>query len=277
MILLAALASLLFGAEPAPSPLVLAQDTPVELRLEGGVSSATAKANDIVEFEVAEDVRAGDRIVIPRGSYAWGVVTHAERRSRMRRNGKLDIDLQAVCLPTGRPAFLRAVRRGTVDPDGTEVSASDSLFALPALPVMVFVFGKDVSIPAGRELTAYLAEDVAVTTAKGTPAAATRCVRPDPVPVPQLAEARTTEDLSTITVRSSPGEAEIYVNERFMGNTPAVLKLPPGEHQVRLALPGYGPWTRQVAVTPGGESNIQVKLETTMLVRKQEEEGEKKP
>jgi hypothetical protein len=61
-----------------------------------------------------------------------------------------------------------------------------------------------------------------------------------------------------------------------MGNTPAVLRLPPGEHQIRLALPGYSPWLRQVAVTPGGESNIQVKLETTMLVRKQEE-GEKQP
>jgi len=47
-------------------PFVLSADTPIKLRLKETVTSKTAKVNDIVPFEVVEDVRVNDVIVINR-------------------------------------------------------------------------------------------------------------------------------------------------------------------------------------------------------------------
>jgi hypothetical protein len=273
--LLLTLASTLQPQQPPPAAktaLILGEDTPIAVRLTEGISSESAAVNDRVEFEVAEDVRVQQMVVIPKGSYAWGIVTNTARKSRMRRNGKLDIDLEAVCLPNGKPAPLRAMRRGSLHPDNAEVSASDSLFALPALPVMLFVWGKDVSIPEGREFTTYLAEDTPLEASllRTRPVPISECTEAaaDPGPVPQLAQAPTRQELSTVNVRSTPANAEIYVDDRFMGNTPAVLRLPPGEHQIRLVAPGFSHWERLIAATPGGDANVQVKLESTVLVQK---------
>jgi len=263
-----ALLPLALCAQPS-TKLIVARETPVELRLIETLSSADAEVHDRVEFEVAEDVRIQDRVVIPKGSFAWGVVTASARKSRMRRNGKLDIDMQALCMPDGQAVPLHAMRRGTQNVGATEVAASDSLFALPALPVMLFVWGKDVTIEAGREFTTFLAEDVVIPVSNTPPKPSKVCPATPAAPVPMLAAAKVPDDLSMLTIRSNPPNAEIYVDDRFMGNTPAVLRLPPGEHQIRLILGGSSRWERMLAVTPGGESNIQATLESTVMVQKQ--------
>lgn len=256
--------------QPEKTPrLILGEETPVQLRLLETVSSEDAEVNQQVVFEVAEDVRVDDRIVIPRGSHAWGVVTATARKSRLRRNGKLDIDLQAVCLPTGKPAPLRAMRRGARRPDGADVATTDSLFALPALPVMLFVWGKDVTIQEGSEFTTYLAEDTVVPLNDRAPDAAKACPVSQPAPVEMMLAAKSRDDLSTVNVNSNPPNAEIYVDDKYMGTTPAVLKLPAGEHQIRLVAAGRPRWERLMAVTPGGEANIQATIESAVMVQKQ--------
>src|SRR4029450_5802439 len=59
------------------SPSVLAEDTPVRLRITQTISSGTAKLNDKVDFEVVEDVKVGDITVIPQGGTAIATVTEA--------------------------------------------------------------------------------------------------------------------------------------------------------------------------------------------------------
>ena len=163
---LAALTALaLAGGPPVDSHhsrVRVPQDTPVELRLKQTLSSAETQLDEKVEFEVIEDLRQEDVVVAPRGSSAWGVVTAAEPKNRMRRNGRLDVDLQALCLPDGKAAPLRAVRRGALNTASVNQGLGDSVLALPALPVLVFLFGKDVTIPKGREFTAYLSEDIEI-------------------------------------------------------------------------------------------------------------------
>ena len=62
------------------------------------VSSADAHVNDTVEFEVLEDIKVSDVIVIPKGGIAWGTVTEAQPKRRMARGGKLEIVMDSVRL-----------------------------------------------------------------------------------------------------------------------------------------------------------------------------------
>jgi len=64
---------------------------PIRMRLSRNLSSADAKTSDTVDFEVLEDVKVDDMLVVPRGGVAIATVTQAEHKKRMARGGKLDI------------------------------------------------------------------------------------------------------------------------------------------------------------------------------------------
>ena len=61
--------------------------TAVRLSLTESLSSATNSVDDPVRFEVTEDVRAGDFILIAKGSTAVGHVVEVEPRRRLGRAG----------------------------------------------------------------------------------------------------------------------------------------------------------------------------------------------
>src|SRR5208282_4280770 len=63
------------GQTPAPQiRFELGDGTPVRLRLAQTVSSATAKENDTVSFEVLHELKVGNVVVITTGGAAWGKV-----------------------------------------------------------------------------------------------------------------------------------------------------------------------------------------------------------
>ena len=66
-----------------PLAFGLEDGTPVKLRLNRTISSADAHVNDTVDFDVLEEIKVHDDIVVPRGSMAWGTVTEAEPKWRM--------------------------------------------------------------------------------------------------------------------------------------------------------------------------------------------------
>src|SRR5258708_39160897 len=58
----------------------LEDGTPVTLRISQTVSSADAHVNDRVEFEVIEEVRVADTLIIPKSGIAWGTVIEAQHK-----------------------------------------------------------------------------------------------------------------------------------------------------------------------------------------------------
>jgi hypothetical protein len=88
------------NAAPAAAQPVLEDGTPVKLRISQTVTSADAHVDDRVEFEVPEEVRVADVVVIPKGGIAWGTVTEAQANRRMARGGKLEIVMDSVRLST---------------------------------------------------------------------------------------------------------------------------------------------------------------------------------
>src|SRR5881409_944920 len=69
------------NSAPGPSTKaawVLEDSTPVRLRISRTISSADAKTGDTVDFEVLDEIKIGDAIVVPKSGLALGTVTEAE-------------------------------------------------------------------------------------------------------------------------------------------------------------------------------------------------------
>jgi hypothetical protein len=57
-----------------PSPLILHDATPIRLRLNRNLSSADAKTGDNIDFEVLDDLKVDDVLLIARGGTAIATV-----------------------------------------------------------------------------------------------------------------------------------------------------------------------------------------------------------
>jgi hypothetical protein len=76
------------------------------------------------------------------------------------------------------------------------------------------------------------------------------------------AAASAPEGFGTIVVISDPESAEIFVDEKFHGNTPATLRLPAGSHEIVLKFPRHADWKRTLEVLRGNKVNLRATLET---------------
>ncbi|MGE0791836.1 MAG: PEGA domain-containing protein [Sandaracinaceae bacterium] len=64
-----------------------------------------------------------------------------------------------------------------------------------------------------------------------------------------------------VTVRSTPEEARVFVDDSFRGNTPIELELSEGNHQLRVTAPGHMPLEREVVARPGQTELMELTLE----------------
>jgi hypothetical protein len=179
-----------FAAPQTAAKFILEADTPVKLVLGETISSADERVGNLVNFEVVEDVMVNNVVVIPRGSNAWATVTVAEPKKRMGRGGKLDINIDKVRLADGEKVLLRAVKGGKGGGhQGAMVGAmvATSLVVWPAAPFFLFMHGKDISIPKGTQITAFIEGDAVLDPAKFAPNALNPNAAPQSAPVPPLA------------------------------------------------------------------------------------------
>lgn len=240
-----------------PSGLVLVEDTPIKLRIAQTISSGTSKVNDKVDFEVVEDVKVGDVVVIPQGGTAIATVTEAKPKKSFGRSGKINVNIDYVRLANGEKAPLRAVKGGSGGSRTgvmTGAVVATAIVFFPAAPLFFFIKGKNIIIPKGTEITAYIAADTPI---NSTPLNIQTGAAINSTPQPDSPAA----DSSTVVVKSNPDGAEITVDGKFMGTTQSSLKLPAGEHTVKIEKSGYREWTRTVTLSAGGDITIDATLE----------------
>ena len=156
-------------ATKAPLAFGLNEDTPIRIKLARTMSSKDAKIDDRVDFEVLEDVKVGDTVVIERGAMAIATVTEAHPKRRMGRAGKLHMNIDYVRVASGEKVPLRAVKGGS---GGNHIAVmtgamvATGIVFFPAAPLFLFMHGKDITIPKGTEITAYVAADTPLDPAK---------------------------------------------------------------------------------------------------------------
>jgi serine protease Do len=71
----------------------------------------------------------------------------------------------------------------------------------------------------------------------------------------------TPEGVGTVTITSDPDSAEIFIDDKFLGNAPATLKLPPGSHAIVLKFPGHADWHRTLEVLKSSKVSLKAALE----------------
>ena len=257
---------------------VLENGTALTLRLGRSLSSADAQAGDRVDFEVAEEVSVNRIVVIPKDSPASGTVITAHKKRRMGRAGKLDVTIDSVQLVDGEKATLRAVKESQGG-SHTGIMAggmvATSLIVWPAAPVFLLMHGKDVTIPKGTEVTAYISGDVKLDPAKFQPAPLVPAAPPVPTTqqVPPSSPAATPSAGPTDTtpvsldqgaaaeleVSSTPDGADIEIDGNFVGSTPSTLGVVAGPHQLSVNKAGFKPWERKITVSSG-----HIKIDATL-------------
>jgi len=257
---------------------VLEDGTAVTLRLGRSLSSADAQAGDRVDFEVAEEVSVNRIVVIPKDSPASGTVITAHKKRRMGRAGKLDVTINSVQLVDGEKATLRAVKESQGG-SHTGIMAggmvATSLIVWPAAPVFLLMHGKDVTIPKGTEVTAYISGDVKLDPATFQPAPLVPAAPPVPTTqqVPPSSPAATPSAGPTDTtpvsldqgaaaeleVSSTPDGADIEIDGNFVGSTPSTVGVVAGPHQLSVNKAGFKPWERKITVSSG-----HIKIDATL-------------
>src|SRR5215471_5638223 len=239
---------------PLKQPLAfgLEDGTPIRLRLTRNLSSADAKTGDRVDFEVLEDVKVKDAIIIPRGGIAWGTVTEAQAKRRMGRGGKLDVNIDDVRLLDGEKAPLRAVKEvkgGGHTGAMTGAMVGTAIVFFPAAPLFLFMHGKDITIPKGTEITAYINGDTRLEEAKFQPAKTDAPAAP----------AQTGPSDAEIEISSIPPGADIELDGKFVGSTPSSITVAPGDHEIAIKKTGFAVWDRKTTVS-SGHINITAEL-----------------
>jgi hypothetical protein len=231
-----------------------------------------------VDFEVAEEVSVNRIVVIPKDSPASGTVITALKKRRMGRAGKLDVTIDSVQLVDGEKATLRAVKESQGG-SHTGIMAggmvATSLIVWPAAPVFLLMHGKDVTLPKGTEVTAYISGDVKLDPVKFQPAPLVPAAPPVPATqeVPPSSPAATPNTGPTDTtavspeqgaaaeleVSSTPDGADIEVDGNFVGSTPSTVGVAPGLHQLSVKKAGFKPWERKLTVSSG-----HIKIDATL-------------
>jgi hypothetical protein len=216
----------------------LEDGTPVKLRIARTVSSEDAKVGDTVDFEVLEEIKSHDVVLVPRGGIAWATVTEAQSKRRMGRAGKLNINIDNVKIVDGEKVPLRAVKEvkgGSHTGAMTGAIVATSIVFFPAAPLFLLIKGKDITIPKGTEITAYISGDIPLDAKKFQPqdsAAAPPALASSAVSPVETAP-------STIELKSNPDGAEISVDGKYVGNAPTTLHLAVGDHAIKFEKVGF--------------------------------------
>jgi hypothetical protein len=225
----------------------------VKLRLAQTISSADAKVGQEVPFEVVEEVTVDNVVVLPKGATAVAVVTDANSKKSMGRAGKLDISITYARLADGEKLALRAVKDGKGGGHAgamTGAMVATAIVFWPAAPLFLFVHGKDITIPQGTEITAFVEGDMHLNMARFGVVPAQPAVTAS---VPTAAQA-------SLVIESTPSGADIEIDGAFVGDTPSTVPLTPGSHQISVNKKGFGDWTRKMNVT-GGSVHLNAELE----------------
>lgn len=222
----------------------LEDGTPVKMRTSRTISSADAHVGDTLDFEILEDVMADGVLVVPKGGIAWGTVTEAQPKRRMGRGGKLNVNIDSVRLVDGEKVPLRAVKDvkgGGHTGAMTGAMVATGIVFFPAAPLFLFMHGKDITIPKGTEITAYINGDTHLDRAKFEPAKAE----------PEASPASTPAAAAQVDISSTPPGADIEVDGKYMGSTPSSLTLAPGDHQITVKKNGFAAWDRKITISTG--------------------------
>ena len=208
-------------AASALPPTILKEGTPVLLQTQEKMVSGQIAEGAPVRYKVARDVTGRDgKVLIAYGDFATGRVTRSRRRGMFGKAGQLEFTVDFVTAADGTTVPLRSNQQmGGKDNKGTVIAT-----ALLLTVLTVFISGKDVDLPAGTEVMAYVDHDTPVQpSASEVPTGAARGEPQESAAISAPLEGQVFDAGERIEVRFSVtpehkfGRATLYVDGKESG------------------------------------------------------------
>jgi hypothetical protein len=148
-------------AAAAPSAIVLKEGTEVPLVFASALSSKTAVDDDPVNMTLAEDLKVGDVVVARKGAVALATVTNAHKAGMLGKPGDLAVRLEYL-----KAEDQRIRLRGAKGKEGQSETGATVALTVIFGPLGLLKHGKNIEIPAGTPLTAFVDQDYTLAPAK---------------------------------------------------------------------------------------------------------------
>ena len=147
--------------------LHIKKGTPIELRLAHTISSANARRGQRIHFVVVHNLDINGFTVIRRGTAAVGSVIRVRKDHPLGIAGDVTLQLDSVKLTDGRRIRLSAHRRfkgrSHILRMGIKMVLTGAVY-WPLAPLFLWSHGRERTVLAGTEMTAYTDKTVSVST-----------------------------------------------------------------------------------------------------------------
>jgi hypothetical protein len=134
---------------------LIREGTEVSLKFESDLNSKTAVDGDPVEFVLDNDLKIGETTLVKKGAHAMATVSNAKKAGMMGKGGELNIQLQYLIAGDNR-VLIRGTKGGEGD---SKVGATVALTVIFG-PIGLIKHGKNIDIPAGTPLVAFVQQDI---------------------------------------------------------------------------------------------------------------------
>jgi hypothetical protein len=134
---------------------LLRESTQVSLKFAADMNSKTAHVGDPVEFVLDEDKKVGESVVVPKCAHARVIVAEAKKAGMMGKPGDLSVQLEYL-VAGEHHVRLRGTQGHEADSKTGETVALTVIFG----PIGLIKHGKNVDIPAGTPMQAYVDQDI---------------------------------------------------------------------------------------------------------------------
>ena len=146
-----------------PDAVVLKEDTPVFVANVEELSSKTARPGQRIGFKVLADVQVDGKVVIAKGSEAWGTVTEIAEARRMGRTASMTVSVDATSSVTGENIPLHKSTR-LKNPNELGKATGDAIrdfpYVLPLTPLFLLMRGSESVMLKATRVTAVVDKDV---------------------------------------------------------------------------------------------------------------------
>ncbi len=236
----------------------LPEGTPITVRLDQGLSSASAHKGDPVSLSVLEPVRVNGVEVIAPGASVYGEVLKAKKKGHFGHAGQLDFSIEKVQTMAGDWIPLRyTAHREKGQGHGMSTGILTGVLAVafwPAAPFMLLRHGNDITVPEGRHFNVFTDAPYQLPAPIAAPATGPVA----PAPVAAVPAAAITTGTAMVAINSAHPGDEIDLDGGYVGDTPANLKLPAGMHEIEIKHNGRV-WERKLNVMAGSSLSIDAK------------------
>jgi len=152
--------SAIVASSIATGSAILRQGTPVHLVFATDVNSKTADVGDKIQLTLAEDIKAGEMVLVPKGSPALATVTQVDKTGAGGAPGNIVFQVNSLDA-NGNVVKLW----GSETLEGQPKPPNAALLVPYVGLFTLFRHGKDAEIKPGTPVTAYVNADTSLSTA----------------------------------------------------------------------------------------------------------------